>query len=519
MTRDGGARAQEYLRTLVADHAARNVVRLPSIRAMAGACGVSVSTMWRAVGRAQRTGAVLCVGRGGIVLGHRGAAPVAADHAAVATGGVVEDESRWQSLEQCLEVDIRAGVLAASGRLPSYKVLSAQYGSSYPTLRRALRALVARNRIRPWKRGFARVDLPRRTRRATLVCLAVTNVMHTLRDLAPWGGSFWRLIERECARLNVDVELYGYHEVVREVARPAGVDFVSLAALQRERTTLGYLVWTMGLDTPLLRDLVRAVPRGRPVSVVQDVRDVLPELPRSAQGNRLFRSFALGMDPSAGQSVADYLLGLGHRVVACFSLGPSCCWSQSRVDGMRRAFSRVPSAQLCEYVIAGTGPDGMPEVTGMAQLQRLLRAVDRVDDDESYARFDPAERHVLKQALINYTGTRAFRKMAADSFSEALRIGGATAWVGVNDRIALLAMHYLGQHGMRVPDDISLIGFDDTLEALGCGLSSYAFNARAVATAVLEHVVAPYRSRAAADRAIEIPGSVMERRSTAVRTL
>lgn len=47
----------------------------------------------------------------------------------------------------------------------------------------------------------------------------------------------------------------------------------------------------------------------------------------------------------------------------------------------------------------------------------------------------------------------------------SIRAGEVTAAFAVNDRMALMALHYLYENQIRVPEDFSLIGFDDSYEA------------------------------------------------------
>jgi DNA-binding LacI/PurR family transcriptional regulator len=66
---------------------------------------------------------------------------------------------------------------------------------------------------------------------------------------------------------------------------------------------------------------------------------------------------------------------------------------------------------------------------------------------------------------------------------------------------------------VRLADELSLIGFDDTLEAYLQGLSSYSFNLPAIINAALEHVLAPKRTGRCKPMQ-ELPGMVMERRTS-----
>jgi DNA-binding LacI/PurR family transcriptional regulator len=81
--------------------------------------------------------------------------------------------------------------------------------------------------------------------------------------------------------------------------------------------------------------------------------------------------------------------------------------------------------------------------------------------------------------------------------------------------LAFLALGYLAAKRVRLPGEMSLVGFDNLPEAFGVGLSSYDFNVHGTVRAMLEHIL-HYRPRAH-ERQLgltEIEGQVMERRTS-----
>jgi DNA-binding LacI/PurR family transcriptional regulator len=98
-------------------------------------------------------------------------------------------------------------------------------------------------------------------------------------------------------------------------------------------------------------------------------------------------------------------------------------------------------------------------------------------------------------------------------FERILHTHPATAWVAFNDDLALIALDYLREAGVRLPRDLSLVGFDDTLEGFGEGLTSYSFNVAAIVNEMLEHVLAPGRTRPR-DGSVEMAGMVVERQTS-----
>jgi DNA-binding LacI/PurR family transcriptional regulator len=66
---------------------------------------------------------------------------------------------------------------------------------------------------------------------------------------------------------------------------------------------------------------------------------------------------------------------------------------------------------------------------------------------------------------------------------------------------------------MKVPDDLSLVGFDNTEHAFFEKLTSYDFAADTGAHLLLEYILHPERSHHFGFTPVEIPGTIIERGS------
>jgi DNA-binding LacI/PurR family transcriptional regulator len=123
----------------------------------------------------------------------------------------------------------------------------------------------------------------------------------------------------------------------------------------------------------------------------------------------------VGFDDSNGTlQVTRYLIGKGHRQIV-FAGDVSFPWLQHRFEGYRQ---------------------------GMREKK-------------------------LKPILITARNAQGFVDFGQKSVARILaRQPRATAVVAGNDEIAYGLWRSLRQHGMKVPDDISLVGFDDREEAL-----------------------------------------------------
>jgi DNA-binding LacI/PurR family transcriptional regulator len=92
------------------------------------------------------------------------------------------------------------------------------------------------------------------------------------------------------------------------------------------------------------------------------------------------------------------------------------------------------------------------------------------------------------------------------------RAAGCTALVCANDSAALAALDMLRARGVSVPEEISVMGFDDTLEAHQVRLTRYNFGALQATRALVNHVLAP-RTRRQRQERVEVEGFVVKRAS------
>lgn len=87
------------------------------------------------------------------------------------------------------------------------------------------------------------------------------------------------------------------------------------------------------------------------------------------------------------------------------------------------------------------------------------------------------------------------------------------------DSIAFGVLHVLAARGVRVPDQVSVIGFDDVDAAAFAipALSTVSFDRRAFATAALDLLTRRIEERDAPPRTVVIPHRIVERASVATR--
>ncbi|MEC3992299.1 LacI family DNA-binding transcriptional regulator [Actinacidiphila sp. DG2A-62] len=126
-------------------------------------------------------------------------------------------------------------------------------------------------------------------------------------------------------------------------------------------------------------------------------------------------------DIAAARTAVRHLTGLGRRRVAFVGAGPASGRRQAhaRLRGWREELAAA-GAESRETLVAAT--EGQGRQDGMAAMDRLLEERNRAG-------------HEPPDAVFAY-----------------------------NDRMALGAMRALARRGLRVPEDVAVVGFDDTDE-------------------------------------------------------
>jgi DNA-binding transcriptional regulator YhcF (GntR family) len=492
-------RARDYLLGLLGERRPDHTQRLPGIRELAAAAGVSHVTMWKAVQTLKQEGVVQTAPERMIFAGPAEPPPPRPPQPAASAPPA---RPRWQELREAIAADLLALRLPAGAPLPSTKELCARYATGRVSVGRALRALLAEGRLaRDGRRLRTRMAVSR-VRQATVVFVAEQQGGDVLGDLAPRSLELWRDLEQACRRRNL-----------RLVARSA---LECMARVRRggpEPGVMGYVVRNLEGEV-VARVLAALAPTGLPVGLVDEVG-----LSRSLtwpQRSSRFRSFAIAHSDRPGREVADHLLALGHRRVAGFSAYGGADWSDTRLQGIVEAFRSAGLRSATETFVGPCFPNDLVQrlaITSTAGYELVLREaeglLDALDPGRGQDLYAPHPDPFLP-LLIPTQIAGCMRP----HFEQALRDRSFTTWVGANDFVALAALRFLTQAGRRVPQDVSVVGFDNNLGALRSDLASYDFNIPALANALVEHVTS-WRTRSGRDHGpvLEIPGTLVERGS------
>lgn len=479
--------------------------RLPGLRSLCREAGVSLVTMHKAAAVLQREGVVRVVQGRGIEAVADGVPPV--------PGATPDSRPRWRRVCDELESAVRRGIYPPGSLLPSPKTLRLEHGVCHETLVRALGRLVSAGIVQRYKRTYRVSPLRSVQHGATVVLVLPGRPTGVPGSPTSRTQENMRSLEQQCARMGLGLSVLVYHSGSATLHLSDGTE-TTLREYCRSGTVLGVLLWAIGIGPHNVRRMLLELNgAGLPVAVLDENGSYRPgDMP-----SRRFRLFSMANSPTSGLVMGRYLLRLGHRRIAYISPVHNPQWSRNRLAGLRAAVRSLPGDT---HVAACTYDLRFP-ATAIRYPSRILeRSLGRsrgTDDRElalvmaAVRRSDPA----LSAAVNDLLFARGFVPL----FNDALREPGVSAWVAATDTVALAAVEFLRERGVRVPGEISVVGFDDGLEAYLRKLTSYNFNAPAVMHAMLAHVLERPQPRggvATRHDPEEIEGFVSERLTTAM---
>jgi DNA-binding LacI/PurR family transcriptional regulator len=297
---------------------------------------------------------------------------------------------------------------------------------------------------------------------------------------------------------------------------------VTFAEALRRENVLGFVVWTMALQGPefgLDNLLMQIAQLRRPIAVLDEGAQI-PGAVR--QLGVPVKVFSTGGGPEPGRKVARFLLGLGHRKVVWLSPMASSTWSQERLQGIRDEFAAAGITEgvleECDSLVRRSARRPARDLATNWDMEQLVALLGRGRPDGK-----PADPEVTRRALqametqlwaarINHE----LREQSEPLFERALARQGVSAWVAANDEVAVHALDYLQAHGRRVPDQVSVVGFDNSNESTTRGLTTYNFNIAGTVHALVSHILDPRLDPwdPHRDPPVEIEGFVTERVTT-----
>jgi DNA-binding LacI/PurR family transcriptional regulator len=230
-----------------------------------------------------------------------------------------------------------------------------------------------------------------------------------------------------------------------------------------------------------------------------------------------FRTFTVA-GLVAGRQVGQYLLKLGHRKVAFMSYCHKELWSQYRFRGLLQSFQGAGFGEGVRKFVIEEVDDRFHGLPGPNDLEEFRKAADAflaASLEAGTGYYAGYAQEQMTGSVWNYIHQLKMAARVEPILTAAMAEPGITACVGANDRMALLARDHMNKKGVRIPRDMSVLGFDDSKAATDNDLSSYSFTFSEIARKILSYVLSPRQRQQAQDgNAIECEGQLIERGSS-----
>jgi DNA-binding transcriptional regulator YhcF (GntR family) len=499
-------KARDFLENTINQARAEGVFRLPTIDICAQQAGTARYTMWKALNSLRQEGVVtLAPGRGIEITGtSEGSAP--------RTKPVIpRSYTTWESVLREFETRILDRSYSSGLLLPSIKELQRDFGCSYATMKKVLQALLDKGFIRRETGGFRPVGFSQHSSQSCICLIARARFSGTLLH---WTlKQSYRLLESRCARLNIRLVTIPCYFVN---AKP--VSFLERPDLIRLRTgglpVLGYALWTCGLKGRFdIAEMVRALEKtGKSVAVVND-KSGMEDVLRFPGGRGIYcRRFYANDSLTSGNEVGNFLLRKGHRAIAVFSHYDlkRTGWAGERVDGLLQACTSAGNrVAYSVHQLENTVEDIMHFDLGEDVPVTIDKKVVMLRKGRDFCHRYSSSFVKAKSSIVV---SHAIRRQLIPLLQSMLENERPTAVVGINDTMAIECRDCLDQ--CRPRHKISVVGFDDTQEALEIGFSSYNYNVESLIEHILSFCLNPhkYNSATACGGVVtEIAGFIMER--------
>ena len=515
----GIARARTYLANLSLQD--NDNFRLPPIRSLASSAGVSFVTMWKAIQQLKREGVIK------IDTGGNNRPKINEKNSFSIQEGTVSDfvsrspatisTGSWRRIAEQLYRDVVSGRYPGGEKLPSCKELQRTYGVSFATLKKALSTLIDEEIVEPHTSGYYIPSLTGSTGHSRIVAIACG-----WEDGKIWidhqDKSYFRALESECIRMNIQLDVIVYfrsNDRLRFIHSASKIDYDL-----NDQTILGYIFIVANLDSAPEEVLERLVALRRNVAVLDVVGGW--KVPRSAQGSRLVQLFTATASMLPAKRVAQYLLGKGHRQIAFFSPFHRALWSQRRLDTIVEMYTRAGLPYGVTPFVRDECAYQWDYLKNQEHQEDIRSLINQYAEwkkeahSEFFKRFGNLGYSIVKYVTEWNCASGEIYEEMQPLFESALESRSITAWVMANDFAATIAIDFLKERNVRIPEELSIISFDNTLDAMEYQLTSYDFNNYGIITMMVRYILASHTIKPSRrGSCIEVDGTLVVRRSTA----
>lgn len=495
-------RAYEHLVQTVSAFRDKPDTPLPGMRRLAAEAGVSLVTMQRALDMAKAESRIVTMpGAGTFARASGGTPPVSTD---------AQPASRlcWEQAADSLQEDILGRNYPPGERLPLMKELAARYGVSVSTIRKALAHMVDTGVLLRRDGGFRPAHgVPPRMHAS--VCVMIHGVRDYLFETLPERDHvLLRSLAEECRHRGIHLDFCSLEFDARNRLQPEKT-YESYAHAHPGTLFLGFMVLASWMDRSGLLPVVRdCVSRGYCIAILNGNNEVTYEDIAGLPG--VF-NVSYAFSTTCGERVGHHLVALNHRSIAYIVNEEEHSWSTNRRNGLSRVVQRFGGTvrMVAMPPLDRAASRGLSALLAGHGLSWMSGPGERAAVERTFAKLTAPIGYLWTQEMQERTLQRMLSKL--------LRAGTCTAWVIESGYFATRCLKYLRRRGIRIPEELSFVSFDDLMDATLNGCTSYNFDMSAVARAGLDMLTLPRKPRGRmtrADREAMVEGFLNVRTTT-----
>jgi DNA-binding transcriptional regulator YhcF (GntR family) len=515
--------------------------KLPTVNDLAGMVGVSRGTMWKAIVFLKRQGMIWARKGGHLYAGHGDEQSTPGPH-------ILRTHS-WEAKRIQFEQDLLKGMFPANRPLPAIGELQTRYGASYRTMRKLLNSLIADGLLMASNKKF---HLPRSLSRPfnESVCLLWEGKDYALRPRSVREQRFIEALQNECAHSDRKLTFLGF-----DLYAPSWTATIR-DQLRRHESVAGFIVrlislWDISAQDRYIGLLMELSLTQKPIAILDELGTFA--LPAPLATNRLIKIFRIG-GFLAGKLIGRTLLALGHRQAAFITHFHGMAWSVKRYQGVVSEFAKAgyrDSVSLFSmedpiaYIEILLNPGNLKsksilmffsEIAGLREENDALKSRFAFLDPIVRAHADTIrqfrnniktlerlpQKNMQKEGYeslidrsITFMRRGLYQQFASHLFNQAMANPACTAWVCANDDIAVFALNFLRSRKVKVPDQMSVTGFDGDPLGLEYGITSFDFDLPNISRQMLSFISHPAGvTRFTKNNTVEMPGFVIHRDSS-----
>ncbi len=492
--------------------------RLPSVRAFASEAGVSTRTIQKVVDTYVKAGFLTSRKGIGVFISE-----------ALLTGSVVlpadplqaTSVTRSETIAEQLLDDLLSHTFERTDRIPPFTQLQSVYHANYRTIRRAITLLESKGLLDANKNLTINLSLQERHNKNEVLCF-----VRTMKSGPPSADTERTIanLQQICSLRNVTPRVFKVYYVETKLEFISNEDRTAFYRMPSDGP-LGSIVISLGITRGIetLLDMVRAkldaplVLLGTP-----GITDAFKKYPFRKSIVHLSTEESIAPGVKAGK----FLYQRGHRRIAFLSSVPAQAWSLNRHRGIQHVYDAAGRKGAVHFWdVPGIRAQSGRELWQSSDMPDFDRAINPLSNaiNETAERFsfDVFQRQNMRNAFIAFVKQTRIRNLLKESYRDIIADIAAqkefSAIVCDDDMLATQCLAVLKELSYSVPDDISVMGFDDSYEAMEANLTSYNFNVSEQVNCVIDWLIQSQSMRKSAPmkRRFENAGFVTVRRSVA----